>query len=132
MADAVATNVIFSGNRKYAAKFTCVSDGTGETNVVKIDISTLTISQPPGTAAVTRLSIEEVEWDVQGFTSVRFSFDRTTDQIAQLMSGRGSVSYAHLGNAIDNGTGDTGDLLLTSVGAVSGATYDITVVCRLR
>lgn len=129
MPDVVSSNVIFQGGSRYAIKLLCVSDASGESDVVKIDISTLTLFN--GTPC-TRLAIEEIEWDVQGFDYVKLSFDRGTDQVAQLMSGRGSVSYQHLGYNFDKGTGGTGDLLLTSVGAVNGATYDITVVCQLR
>lgn len=130
MADTVASNVIFSGERKYAIQLTCVSDGTGETNVTKVDISTLLnlAGQP-----CTRTAIEEIKWDVQGFSSVRLSWDHTTDDVAAIMSGRGAVSYAHLGYLFDpQSAGGTGDLLLTSVGAAAGATYDITVVLQLR
>jgi len=41
MADAVATQVILDGERLYIAKFTNISDGTGETGALKIDVSTL-------------------------------------------------------------------------------------------
>lgn len=129
MADAVVNNVIFQGGFRYALKMTCVCDGSGETNVVKIDISTLTLVNGQ---ACTKLGIEEIEWDVQGFTYVKLSFDQTTDYTIGLLSGRGSVSYKHLGYAFDRGTGGTGDLLLSSVGGASGDTYDITVVVQLR
>ena len=130
MADVVTTNVVFKGSRKYAVQLTCVSDGTGETDVVKVDISTLTTVM--GTPC-TRTAIEEIVWDVQGFTYVKLAWDHTTDQTAQLLSGRGYVNYAHLGYLFDPATaGGTGDILLTSVGAESGATYDITLVIQLR
>lgn len=129
MADAVVNNVVFQGKSRYALKMTCISDGTGETNVVKIDISTLTLFNG---LPCTRLAIEEIEWDVRGFSYVKLTFDQTTDYVIGLLSGRGSVSYGHLGYAFDNGTGGAGDLLLTSVVPVAGATYDITVVCQLR
>ena len=41
MADAVASQTILDGERLFIAKFTNISDGTGETGVIKIDVSTL-------------------------------------------------------------------------------------------
>ncbi len=130
MADAVTSRVIFSGKKKYAIQLTCISDGTGEAAVIKVDISTLTGMSGN---AVTKCYIEEIQWDVQGFTSVRLLWDHTTDDIAKVLTGRGSVSYRDIGYLRDPvSAGGTGDLLLTSIGAASGATYDITVVLQLR
>jgi len=36
MADAVATQILFDGERKAIMKFTDLSDGTGETKVAKV------------------------------------------------------------------------------------------------
>ena len=41
MADAVATQVLFDGTRRAILKFTNISDGAGESGVVKVDVSTL-------------------------------------------------------------------------------------------
>ncbi len=125
MADAVSTSVVFTGQTRYAARFTCISDGSGENLVTKIDISTL-----PG--APTYTAIEEISWDVQGFTSVRAYWDHSTDDIIDIWSGRGARSYIDLGYLVDpRSSGGTGDILFTSAGAVSGATYDITICIHL-
>ena len=42
MADAVATQILFDGERMAIMKFTDISDGTGETKVLKVDVSALT------------------------------------------------------------------------------------------
>jgi len=39
MADAVASQTIFDGERTAIMKFTDISDGTGENKVVKVDVS---------------------------------------------------------------------------------------------
>ena len=39
MADAVATQTIFDGERMAIQKFTNISDGTGESKVLKVDVS---------------------------------------------------------------------------------------------
>lgn len=130
MADTVTSNVVFQGRRKYAIELTCISDGTGETDVVKIDISALLLSNG---LAPTYTAIDEIAWDVQGFTSIKLAWDHTTDDTIMVMSGRGSVSYAHLGYLFDpRSAGGTGDILLTSNGAAANATYTITIVIQLR
>lgn len=132
MADVVDTRVLFNGTRKYSARFTNVSDATGESAVVKIDISTLI--GPNGVDAPTAVKLTEVEWSIQGFTSVRLLWDHTTDdEIVVLAPGNGYASYEGVGGLMDpRSTGGTGDVLLTTAGAISGASYDITVVFELK
>ena len=45
MADTVATQTILDGDRLVIQKFTNISDGTGESAVTKIDVSTLAANQ---------------------------------------------------------------------------------------
>ncbi len=125
--DVVTTNVLFSGQQRYAARFTGISDGTGESNVIKIDISTL-----PG--APTRTAIEEASWDVQGWSYVKISWDHNTDDTADVFSGRGARSYKDVSYLFDPAsTGGTGDILFTTGGSpTSGFSYDITLVIQLR
>ena len=130
MADALDSVVLFNGSRRYAVRLINVSDGTGESGVTKIDISTLT---GPSGSAPTSLVIEEIQWDVQGFNSVRLNFDHTTDDEAVVLSGVGYADYRAVGGLKDpSSTGGTGDLLLTTDGNVSGATYNIMIVVRLK
>jgi hypothetical protein len=131
MADAVDTIVLRQGRNKHIVRLLNISDGTGEAAVVKVDISTLT--GPDGTPP-TKTVIEEIEWSIQGFTSVRLLWDHTTDdEIAALAAGNGYKNYKNSGGLVDPASaGDTGDILLTTAGAVSGATYDITLVVRLK
>ena len=42
MADAVTSQIIFDGTRTAVMKFTNISDGTGESAVLKVDVSALT------------------------------------------------------------------------------------------
>jgi|SRR6185369_1515586 len=126
MADAVTTNVLFSGATRYAAEFTNISDGTGESNVVKIDISTL-----PG--APTYTAIEEVNWSIGGFTFVKISFDHNTDDTGMVLTGRGAVSYKDLSYLFDpRSTGGTGDILFTTAGSATNNNYTISLVIQLR
>lgn len=131
MADAVTTNVVFSGSRRRTITLTSISDGTGETEVVKVDVSALT---GPDGSAPTSVVIEEVSWDIQGYTSVRLLWDATTDDVALVLGpGTGYMSFKDVGGLRDpKSSGTTGDLLLTTNGHSLGDTYTITLVVRLK
>lgn len=130
MADVVDTIVLRSSPREYAARWTNVSDATGESAVVKIDISTLV---GPNGVAPTAVKIEEIRWNIQGFNSVRLFWDHTTDDEIAVLSGVGSVDYSALSGLMDpRSPGGTGDVLLTTNGAAVGNTYDIAIRVRLK
>ena len=125
MADTVDSKVIHSG-RRYCVHLTNVSDGTGEVAVVKIDISGLT---DPRGAVCTKFSIDRIEYNIQGFTSVRLFWDHTTDdELAVLPAGAGMMDWSVGGGKADPASaGGSGDILLTTAGAAANATYDITI-----
>ena len=131
MADVVTSDYIFKGTRKAAIKLTNVSDGTGESAVVKVDVSTLV--GPDGTAP-TYTTVERIEGTVQGFTSVRLFFDATTDdELAVLGTGFNYQDFTDFGGFVDpQSTGTTGDIVLTTAGGASGSTYDIIITFRLK
>lgn len=124
MADAVTTIVTNNGAKNYIARFTNISDGTGESAVIKIDKSTLVNEMGFEPA---KLAIAEASWSIQGFSSVRILWDHTADDTGLVLSaGNGYRSYQDKGYLNDPGTaGGTGDILFTTAGALSGATYDI-------
>lgn len=129
MADTVDTISILTGRNRIVRKFTNVSDGTGESAVTKIDISTLT---GPNGSAPTKLVIEEVKWDVQGFSSVELLIADSSDTIALICSGNDYIDFRGVGGFVSDGSGGTGDLKITTNDAALNSTYDITVVCRLK
>ena len=134
MADAVTSRVVSNSNDEYLVHLTNISDGTGESVVVKADISTLLADDA---AVPASLDILECRWAIQGFSSVRLLWGTTSPVVALALAGSGYDDFRGDGfNAAKNGLTDprtaTGerDILLTTAGAVSGATYDITL--RLR
>lgn len=133
MADAVTTNVLKNDVSKtgiYTIHLTSLSDGTGESNVVKIDKSAFTAATG---AEPTLINVLSIRWAVQGFSYVKLSSDHTTDDVLFLLTGNGYDYFEPYAGLRDpNSSGGTGDLLLTSVGAVSGATYDITLEVSMR
>lgn len=131
MTDTVTTNVIFSGTRRYIIQLQNLSDGTGESAVAKIDKSGLI---GPNGSEPGSLVIEECEYAIQGFTSIQFLWDHTTDDEAlTLPAGTGFKDFTAGGGLHDPGSaGGTGDLVLTTNDAAANATYDITLVVRLK
>lgn len=138
MADAVATRVIVDNGTHYVAHFTNLSDGTGESAVVKVDRSAIAVASDGGEAAT--LSIEKVVWACDGM-AVRILFDHTTDDLVLALSGSGSLDLKGdhktvpglnklLGITDPNSSGGTGDVLFTTSGHSSGDTYNITLFLR--
>ena len=131
MADVVNTNVVFKGTRRVTLQLANISDGTGESAVVKFDASTYLM---PDGSVPSACIIESVMWGIQGFSGVRLFFDATTDDEAVLLPvGFGFFDWSGKGGVMNpRSTGYTGDIMLTTSGAVSGATYDITLTVRLK
>lgn len=130
MTDTVTTNTIFSGRRKLSLQLTNLSDGTGESAVIKVDKSGLETFEE---LEPSKLVVEEITWSISGFTAVELYWDHTADDALAKMAGNGYVDYRSVGGLVDPGsTGGTGDILLTTIGAAADATYDITIVLRLK
>ncbi|MCD6162614.1 MAG: hypothetical protein J7K40_09410 [candidate division Zixibacteria bacterium] len=120
------------GVKRIIKRFTCVSDGTGESNALKIDISELrtTLGRP-----AVRTVIEKIIYAQTGFANVRLTWDRNPAvTICLLLHRNGIMDFKPGGGLVDPGEeGDeTGDILLTSTGADSGDAYDITITLRLK
>lgn len=121
MADAVSSQTLVDGAKNVVMKFTNVSDGTGETSVLKVDVSALS-------GAPERVKIIAVHWKLSGM-SVRILWDATTDVDALVLSeGEGHHCYRKFGGIQNNaGDGVTGDILFTTLGASMNDSYDITL-----
>lgn len=124
MADAYVANVVAGGPRTVVVHYTDISDGTGLTDQVILDVSTYTLTN--GNAA-TKAAIQEVQWNMQGFTDLVIEWDHTTDEVALVLNGNGYKDFSLSGNLNSRGTGQTGDVLLTTVGAAAGSTFDLTI-----
>jgi hypothetical protein len=126
MADAVTTTVLRNDSKYYAIHLTNISDGTGETLVKKVDISTLI--GPDGTAP-TSVSLLSARWCIQGFSRVSLWWDDdTADAPLMVMAGNGYDDFEPWDGKKDPTSGGEKDVLLNTTGTVSGNTYDITLV----
>jgi hypothetical protein len=128
MADTVDVKVLEDGQRNYVVRLTGISDGTGESAVKKVDISTLGGPDASNPAlAPTSFAVKEIEYNVQGFYAVQLHFDATTDdELAILGAGTGYLPF-NPPSADPKSSGYTGDIMLTTTGASAGATYDVTL-----
>jgi hypothetical protein len=124
MADAVNSQTLFDGESQAVMKFNNVSDGTGESAVLKVDVSALTANNVG--KACSAVSIRRITAMVNGM-SVNLLWDADTDVSAVILApGMYTLNFddtAILGN--NASTGKTGDILFTTVGASSGDTYSI-------
>ena len=123
-----------SGNRRVIVRFIGMSDGTGETDVVKVDLDLLKTSSGN---VPKRTVIESIQYYVFGMTCV-LEWDRAprAEIIRINQSGAsdgGGKSWASVGGYVDPGSDDgTGDILLTTTNCTIGDNYDITLSLRLK
>lgn len=130
MADAVSSQVLFDGDRLAVVKFTNISDGTGESAVLKVDVSALASSSRG--QVCTGVLINRVDALTDGM-GVDILWDATTDVLAvhipqNVMYSQDFEVFGGLSN--NAGAGKTGDILFTTTGHSSGDRY--TLVLHLR
>jgi hypothetical protein len=127
MADAVATQVILDGERLYIAKFTNISDGTGETGVPKIDVSTLApnaFQRPCDGVKINKIWVQTLNMGVD------ILWDATTDVLCESVPANVlyKMEYDEFGGLPNNaGAGKTGDVLFSTIGAAAGDRYTIII-----
>jgi hypothetical protein len=130
MADTVDTKVIRNVRGRYVVRLTNESDGTGESGVAKVDISTLTAASG---ATATYSKVERIEYSVFGMNYVVLRWDHTTADEIAVLGGTGVIDASIDGGMVDpRSSGGTGDILLTTDGAVDGSGYDITLYLRMK
>jgi hypothetical protein len=139
MADSVTTKILYSDAYRVVLRLTNISDGTGESAVVKWDKSTASAAYYASDGAEpASVEIESCRWAIQGMASVRLLWDHGTDDVAMLLCGSGYECPQSPGfkdgvvNADPRSAGGTGDILLTTQGAAANGTYDITLVLLKR
>ena len=129
MADLVGTQTILDGERLYIAKFTNISDGTGETAVVKINPSTLAVNG--WGRACNGVKINKI-WSTTHGMEVRILWDATTDLFTWLVPQNTNylMDFSMFGGLPNNaGAGSNGNLLFTTMDASAGDVYSIVIEC---
>jgi len=123
MADAVTSQTLVDNDRTAIMKFTNISDGTGESAVLKVDVSALLPSASGKTC--TRVTVTKIYIANHGM-EVRMLFDATTDVPFYLSSpgATQTLDMTGFGGITNNGgTGSTGDIVFSTADASSGDTY---------
>ena len=131
MADTVATQTLRDDDRYLVMKFTCISDGTGESAVTKIDVSSLSTRSLDG-AACTGVVIDKLYYDISGL-KVQILWDATADVVCFIVteSTAGHLDFSCFGGLTNNaGAGKTGDVKFTTTAADAGDTYSIIMFMR--
>lgn len=126
MADTVTSQTIEDGPRTAIFSFTNVSDGTGEAAVTKIDVSSLS-KDPASDKACTSVQIECIWYSTIGM-GVEILFDASTDVLAWELPADYSdtVDFSEFVGIPNNaGSGKTGDINFTTVGASNADSYNV-------
>ena len=129
MADTVATQLIYDGAKKAIMKFTNASDGTGETAVKKVDVTTLSTYQGKACSGVDIDRIYSLTHGMQ----VRLLWEATTNGTIMTVPQNvmETMSFDDFGGLNNNTTtGKTGNILFSTLDASSGDTYTIILVMR--
>lgn len=131
MADTVTSQTLRDTASHWAVKLTNVSDGTGETNVVKVSANSLIATDGGGTQ---RLTINKVFWSVASGTSATMSPRVTlkwkgaasnTDIITLTGSGYWDLTTSGQCPLTNNATDPNGDILLSTAGFTTNAAYTV-------
>ena len=130
MADTVTTQTIAdTSGVKFVAKLTNFSDGTGETNVKKVDASELTFMTEDGNRKISKVwySINTAN----SKSAVELIWDGTTNATAMLLNGQSHFDFRPSGDEIpNNATSPTGDVLLSTKNFADGDNYTIIIEFR--
>lgn len=128
--DTVDSKVIRNNPGRYAVTLQNRSDGTGESAVTKVDVSTLlNAAGLAGTYTV----VERIDYAVWGFDYVLLTWDANTDDELATLSGNGFIDWTFEGGNPDpKSTGSVGDIKLTTAGGASGSGYDITLRLKVK
>ena len=125
MADTVTSQTIQDSERKAVLKFTNISDGTGESAVKKVDVSALATNSNGD--ACTEVAVSKIWWQCVGMGAELLN-DASTDTLIIGLSpdSNGMHDYTSFSGIPNNaGSGKTGDVMFTTIGASSGDTYTV-------
>ena len=123
MADTVTSQKIVDGERNLVMKFTNISDGTGESAVTKVDVSTL--SKDAYGAPCTRVTVSKIYIATHGM-EVRMYWDASTD-VPFFLSAAGATQtldfsgFTSIPN--DAGAGVNGNIVFSTVDHTAGDSY---------
>jgi hypothetical protein len=125
MADAVTTQTLMDGERLAVMKFTNISDGTGESLVTKVNVSTL--SANGNGKACTGVIVNKITSVCHGM-EVRMYWDATTDVpfFLSTINTNYENDFTKVGGITNNaGAGKNGNILFSTSDQTNGDTYTV-------
>jgi hypothetical protein len=125
MADAVTSQTLLDGERLAIMKFTNISDGTGESAVTKVNVSTLASSGSG--KACTGVSVSKITAVCHGM-EVRMYWDANADVPFFLSNVNSNYTndFSSFGGITNNAsTGKNGNIVFSTSDASSGDTYTV-------
>ena len=127
MADVVASQTLLDGERLFIGKFTNISDGTGETNVVKVDVSTLSANAAGN--ACTGVKINKIWISTHGL-EIRVLWAEPTIVTQGTQNNIYEIDFSTFGGLTNNaGAGVTGDITFTTSDQSAGDMYAVVMEC---
>lgn len=130
MVDTVATQVIADGPKNTIMQFTNESDGTGETDVIKVDLSNL--SSDAQFAAPLGLRLKKIIYSTSGFP-VKIEWAGTPNKLIATVpeNHADEIDFCNGGKSPglkNDAASATGDILFSTLGVeVAGDSYSITL-----
>ena len=130
MADIVTTQILAdTSGVKFVVKLTNLSDGSGETDVIKVDASETNFM----TEDVAR-KIAKVWYSINTTSpksGVEIKWDGATDATALFLGGQGYIDLRTAGDEIiNNAITPTGDVLLSTKNFLNGDNYMLIIEFR--
>ncbi len=125
MTDSVTSQTLLDGERLAIMKFTNISDGTGESDVTKVDVSALNPSASG--QACNSVTVSKITALCHGM-QVRMLWDATADVPFFLSNANSNYTndFSSFGGITNNsGAGKNGDIVFTTADASSGDTYTV-------
>lgn len=130
MADTVTSQTLVdTSGVKFVTKLTNFSDGTGETDVIKVDASATTFMTEDGNRKIAKIYFSVNTANPK--SAVEIKWDGATDATALLLSGQGFFDLRTSGDEINNNAvTPTGDVLLSTKNFANGDNYTLIVEFR--
>ena len=132
MADAVTSQTLVDGNQIAVFKFTNISDGSGESAVKKVDVSSFTAGQggphsDTSAATCSEVTIDKIWFNNSGMT-VKLLWDASSDvEAIHLKDGDGYYDFSDFGGLRNNASSPTGDIMITTASHSSGDFYWVVI-----
>ena len=130
MADIVTLQTITdTSGVKFVIKLTNFSDGSGETDVTKVDASNTTFMTEDGNRKIAKIWFSVNTANPK--SAVELKWAGVTNATALLLSGQGFFDLRTAGDEIpNNATTPTGDVLLSTRNFANGDNYSLVIEFR--